>query len=75
VSVTSEGKKMTVPNLSICYLNHNGEDRTRIMGTVAGLNGMGYNIVNDADGLMFYLLSEYALFAANVNQFIRILKT
>ncbi len=75
VSVTVEGKKMTVPNLSVAYLNHNGEDRTRIMGTVAGLNGLGYSFSNDIDGLLFYLLSEYSLFAANVNQFIRILKT
>ena len=75
VSVTVAGKKMTVPNLSCAFLNHNGEDRTRIMGTVAGLNGLGYSFSNDADGLMFYLLSEYSLFAANVNQYVRILKT
>ena len=75
VSVTVEGKKMVVPNLSVAYLNHNGEDRTRIMGTVAGLNGMGYDIKTEYDGSHFYMLSEYSLFAANVNQMVRILKT
>ena len=75
VSVTQAGKKMTVPNLSVAYLNHNGEDRTRIMGTVAGLNGMGYDIKTQYDGTHVYLLSEFSLFAANINQFIRILKT
>ena len=75
VSVTVGGSKTVVPNLSIAYLNHNGEDRTRIIGTVAGLNGMGYPIVNEYDGTQIYMLSEFSLFAANVNQHIRILKS
>jgi hypothetical protein len=68
-------EKVTVPNLSIAYYNHNGEDRSRIMGDVAGLNGLGYNIVNEYDGLHYYMLSEFALFVANCNQFIQVIKT
>ena len=76
VSVTdSKGVKKSVPNLSVAYLNHAGEDRTRIIGTVAGLNGLGYDIKNEYDGLNIYMLSEFALFAANVNQHVRILKS
>ena len=76
VSVMDSNKvKQVVPNLSIAYLNHAGEDRTRIIGTVAGLNGMGYDIKNEYDGSHIYMLSEFALFAANVNQHIRILKS
>lgn len=68
-------EKVTVPNLSIAYYNHNGEDRTRIMGDVAGLNGLGYNIVNEYDGLHYFILAEFALFCANVNQHIQVIKT
>jgi hypothetical protein len=76
VSVTDgNGMKQVVPNLSVAYLNHAGEDRTRIIGTVAGLNGMGYDIKNEYDGSHIYMLSELALFAANVNQHIQIIKS
>jgi len=75
VRIGDSGSKTMVPNLSLAYYNHNGEDRTRIIGTVAGLNGLGYNIVNDADGTMLYMLSEFALFCANVNQHIQVTRT
>lgn len=68
-------EKTSVPNLSIAYYNHNGEDRTRIIGTVAGLNGLGYDIKNEYDGTRVYMLSEFALFAANVNQHVQVLRT
>ena len=67
--------KITVPNCSIAYYNHNGEDRTRIIGTVAGLNGLGYDIKNEYDGERVYMLSEFALFFANVGQSIQVIKT
>jgi len=73
VSVTNmKGEKKSVPNLSVAYYNNKGEDRTRIMGTVAGLNGMGYQITNEYDGSKVYMLSEFALFAANVNQHVQV---
>ena len=76
VSVTNpQGAKMTVPNLSVAYLNHAGEDRTRFISTVAGMNGMGFDAKNEYDGTNLYMLSEFALFAANINQFVRILKS
>jgi len=74
VSNEMNGKKESVPNISICFYNHNGEDRTRIIGTVAGLNGMGYQIVDQYDRTNVFMLSEFATFAANVNQHIQITK-
>ena len=75
VSVTdSTGMEQTVPNLSIAYLNHAGEDRTRAMGIVGGVNGMGHDFKNEYDGTNLYMLSEFALFAANVNQHIQVIK-
>jgi hypothetical protein len=75
VSNEMNGAKQTVPNISICFYNHNGEDRTRIVGTVAGMNGMGYQIVDQYDRTNVYMLSEFATFAANVNQHIQITKS
>ncbi len=74
VSNEKYGTKQTVPNISICFYNHNGEDRTRIMGTVAGLNGMGYQIVDQYDRTNLFMLSEFATFCANVNQHVQINK-
>jgi len=74
VSNKQYGTKMVVPNISICFYNHNGEDRTRIVGTVAGLNGMGYQIVDQYDRTNVFMLSEFAAFLANVNQHIQITK-
>ena len=75
VRLGNSSEKITVPNLSLAYYNHNGEDRTRIIGTVAGMNGLGYSILNDSDGTAIYMLTEFALFAANVNQHIQIIRT
>jgi len=44
------------------------------MGTVAGLNGMGYQIVDQYDRTNLFMLSEFAAFLANVNQHIQITK-
>lgn len=75
-SVSDEkGVKQVVPNLSLANYSHNGEDRSRIIGTVAGLNGLGYQIVNEYDMTSIYMLSEFAAFIANANQFIRVLKS
>lgn len=74
VSNKQYGGKESVPNISICFYNHNGEDRTRIAGTVAGMNGMGYQIVDQYDRTNVYFLSEFSTFAANVNQQIQIVK-
>ena len=74
VSNEMNGAKETVPNIAICFYNHNGEDRTRIIGTVAGMNGMGYQIVDQYDRTNLWMLSEFSTFCANVNQHLQITK-
>ena len=66
--------KITVPNVAICYYDHAGENRKRIVDTVAGLNGMGYKAVDEYDRTQVWMLSEFACFAANVNQHIQVTK-
>lgn len=74
-AVTIKGEKRTMPNLAVAYLNHKGEDRTRIVAPVAGPNGLGYPASNEYDGVRMYMLSEFANFMANVNQFVQVTRT
>ncbi|HUW91839.1 MAG TPA: hypothetical protein VMV74_01640 [Bacteroidales bacterium] len=68
------GEKVSVPNISICYFRGAGEDRTRVIDTVAGMNGLGHQAVDQYDRTHIWMLSEFACFAANVNQHIQIMK-
>lgn len=70
----SEGGKVSIPNLSLGYLNNNGEDRTRIFQVVAGVNGLGLEAKTQYDKVDAYFLTEFMLVAMQVNQMIRVLK-
>jgi hypothetical protein len=59
-------------NLMIGFKNANGENRTRIVQTIAGVNGMGYPASNAYDMVEGHMLTEYALVVAKANQLIRI---
>ncbi len=59
-------------NVMIGYKNANGENRKRIMQTIAGVNGLGYNASNAYDMVEGHMLTEYALIVAKANQLIRI---
>jgi hypothetical protein len=59
-------------NLMLGYKNANGEDRTRVVQVVAGVNGMGYPASNGYDMVEGHMLTEYALIVAKANQLIRI---
>lgn len=60
-------------NLMLGYKNANGENRTRIVQVIAGVNGMGYQATNAYDMVEGHMLTEYALIVAKANQLIRIL--
>ena len=60
-------------NLMLGYKNANGENRTRIVQVIAGVNGMGYQATNAYDMVEGHMLTEYALVVAKANQLIRIL--
>lgn len=69
-----EGGKISIPNVALGYVNNNGENRTRIVKPVAGVNGLGFPATHDGDLVDFYMLTEYMLVAMQVNQMIRVLK-
>ena len=57
-------------NLSIGYLNNNGENRTRVIAKLNGTSGTDYTPVNSLDGMNIHLLSEYMPIIINPEQMI-----
>lgn len=70
--VTLGGETQSLKNLSIGYLNHQGENRTRVLAVLDGMTGNtgGYTVVNDTDGINVHMLSEYAPLIFNPEQMI-----
>jgi hypothetical protein len=60
-------------NLCLGYKNYNGENRTRIVQSVSGVNGMGFAATSTYDEVKFELLSEFMLIANKVNQMVKVI--
>lgn len=65
-------ESITLSNLTLGHKNYNGENRTRVSDTLAGVNGMGYRFVDTWDDLRGELLAEFMLIATKRNQMIRV---
>ena len=70
----SAGDKVKIPNVAIGYLNNNGENRTRMVHPVAGVNGFGYPAVHQYDHVKLYFKSEFMLVVNLANQMLKIVK-
>jgi len=70
----SAGDKVKIPNVVLGYLNNNGENRTRMIGPVAGVNGFGYPFVDQYDDVRLFIKSEYMLIVNLANQMLKIVK-
>lgn len=70
----SAGDKVKIPNVILGYLNNNGENRTRMVGPVAGVNGFGYPFTNQYDEVKLHIKSEYMLIVNLANQMMKIVK-
>jgi len=68
------GGKITLPNVSVGYLNNNAEDRKRIVDDVAGVNGMGFKATEQYDRAQLFMLSEYAAVCPVPDKLIRLFK-
>lgn len=68
------GSKVKVPNLSLGYLNNDGEDRTNIFKIVGGVNGLNISASHQYDKVEGFYLSEFMVVAMNVNQMIKVVK-
>jgi hypothetical protein len=72
-SLTSvQGK--AIPNMCLGDVSYGGENRTRAMATIAGMNGLGLTPVNDIDSVNFYIFKHYFFLLTQANQFIKITK-
>ena len=70
----SAGDKIKIPNVALGYLNNNGENRQRMIGPVAGVNGFGIPFTNQYDEVKMFLKTEFALIVALQNQMLKIVK-
>ncbi len=70
----SAGDKVKIPNVVLGYLNNNGENRTRMIGPVGGVNGFGYPFTNQYDKVEMFIKSEYMLIVNLANQMLKIVK-
>jgi len=70
----SAGDKVKIPNVILGYLNNNGENRTRMVHPVAGVNGFGYPAVDQYDDVRLFIKSEYMLIVNLANQMLKIVK-
>jgi hypothetical protein len=72
VKMGDSSETITLSNLTLGNKNYKGEDRTRVSGTLGGVNGMGYRFVDTWDDLRGELLAEFMLIAVKRNQMIRV---
>ena len=70
VSVRMNGATTATPfdKLQIGYRNNNGENRTRMMGPISGVNGYGLPFQHQWDTSTWHIKSESGLIALCVNQ-------
>lgn len=67
--VTYNDGTMDIPNIQLGYVNNNGENRTRMMGPIAGVNGMNIRpFSHQYDNVTWAIKSEYTLIDLKVNQ-------
>jgi hypothetical protein len=72
VKMGDSSETIQLSNLSLGNKNYNGENRTRVSGTLGGVNGMGYRFVDTYDDVRGEMLAEFMLIAVKRNQMIRV---
>jgi len=70
----SAGDKVKIPNVALGYLNNNGENRTRMVKNVSGVNGFGYDASHAYDQVELYFKTEFMLVVNLANQMLKIVK-
>jgi len=77
-TVTRNGRaNVTMDNVVLGYVNHNGENRRRILKWkvgVHGYEGFGNQVASDYDGIHAYMLSQFTPMFCLPNQWVMIYK-
>jgi len=72
-SIKDKKSGLTIPNVSIGNLSHNGVSRKRVIGILNGMTGFSdYPIVSANDTIDMYMLSQRAIVALGVNQHVQL---
>jgi hypothetical protein len=70
---TVDGKTERYWSITLGYLNHGGEDRTRIVRVLDGMSGRSSQAVDQYDGSNLYMLTEFVPIILRPNQIVRVL--
>ena len=74
VSYESFGKEgpKSLPNVTLAYVNHNGENNRKVLKRLAGVSGAveGLDVASQAHGIYYYLLTQYQIIAGEVNKWV-----
>jgi len=73
--VKMNNKKLSLSNIMIGYVSNNGEDRTRMIGYEAGMNGVdwmpnGNMVSHEYDKIEIHMKTELMCIVVNANQWI-----
>lgn len=75
-TVTRNGRaNVTMDNVVLGYVNHNGENRRRVVGYKWGMNGLGVtNVASSYDGLHTYMMAHMTPMFCTPNQWVLVHK-
>ena len=75
--VKMNGKDVSIPSMTLGYVNNNGEDRSRVVGIEAGPNKVFPTqfVANDKDGWKVHMFTEVMVICTNVNRWIYVRKS
>jgi len=69
-----KGNPVTLPTLGIGYRKGNIENRENMMGTVAGVNGMGFPFVDQWDDTAIHMKTEFGTIMLGLNKWILVVE-
>jgi hypothetical protein len=70
-------KNVSIPNVQLGYVNHNGENRRRVVDYLKGVNGVegfGNDVASSYDGFHLYMLTHFTGIFACPDQWVQIYK-
>lgn len=74
VSYESFGKEgpKSLPNVTLAYVNHNGENNRKVLKRLAGVSGAvdGLDVASQAHGIFYYMLTQYMIIVGEVNKWV-----
>jgi hypothetical protein len=66
------GQPKSLPNVTLAYVNHNGENNRKVLKRLAGVSGAveGLDVASSAHGLYYYMLTQYMIVVGECNKWV-----